>query len=261
MMLKHFRELYNYRSMLYNLVKRDLRGRYKGSILGFLWNFILPLTQIIVYIAVFTIVFRQNLEDYYIYLIVGMIPWTLFSESLSAGSGSVIDNAPLVSKIYFPRTIIPLSVILSKLVTFAISMTIVLTVIAVSGHGFEPFALATLPIALIILLMFTVGATMFFAALDVYMRDIQYTVTVVLMVFIWLTPIMYSKAFIDNDLFQTILSLNPLTHLIGLFQDILYWGELPSLGAWMLSLVIASVMLIVGYLVFNRLSKDFAEVI
>ena len=255
------KELYAYRSMISNLVRRDLRGRYKGSLLGFLWNFILPLIQILVYIMVFTIVFRQNIEHYYIYLIVGMVPWMMFSDSLSCGAGSVVENSSLVSKIYFPRIIIPISVVISKTINFFISMAIAFVVIGVGGHGFAALPLLTLPIAILFLFVFSLGLAMACAALNVFMRDVQYLVSVLLMVYIWLTPIMYVKDFVENDLFVRMLELNPLTYIIGLFQDILYWKVVPTLLEFLEATAIAFAALAIGVYVYDRMSADFAEVL
>ena len=113
-MFESLRESRAYGSMIRNLVKREIRGRYKGSVLGFLWNFVLPLMQIIVYLMVFSVIFRQDLEDYYAYLIVGMVPWFMLCDSMVSGAGSVVDNSQLITKIYFPRMVIPISVVLSK---------------------------------------------------------------------------------------------------------------------------------------------------
>ena len=257
----HVVELYEYRSMIANLVKRELRGRYKGSLLGFLWNFIIPLMQIVVYVMVFTIVFRQNIEDYYVYLIVGMVPWVLFSDSVSAGSGSIVENSYLITKIYFPRAVIPISIVLSKFVNYLISMAIVFLVIAVGGHGFNYVVLPTLILSTLLLLLFSIGIALILAAADVFMRDVQYMVTVILMLFIWLTPIMYVRDFIDNYWFQLMLDLNPMTYFVELFQDALYWGVAPTVQCIVVSSILALAATVVGMFVFEKVSPDFAEVI
>lgn len=259
-MIGIIKELCEYRSMIHNLVKRDLRGRYKGSMLGFLWNLILPMMQIIVYIMVFTVIFRQNIEHYYAYLIVGMVPWIMFSDSLSAGAGSVVDNSPLITKIYFPRSVIPVSIVLSKLVNFFISMAIVIFVLSLQ-HGFDLTALCGLPLAIICLLTFTIGLSLILAAANVYMRDVQYLTTVLLMMWIWITPIMYITTGIDNTFVQTILAINPVTYLIELFQDALYWKILPTGETIIIAVLESAIMFILGSWIYEKLSADFAEVL
>lgn len=255
-----FRELFTYRPMIYNLVKRDIRGRYKGSLLGFTWNLILPMMQILVYVMVFSLIFRQNLEHYYAYLVAGMVPWIMFSDSVSSGAGSVVDNSQLITKIYFPRSVIPISIVLSKFVNFAISMVIVFVVLAFE-HGFDGISLCMLPLAIVCLLLFSMGLAMLLAAANVYMRDVQYLITVILMMWIWMTPIMYSSTGIDSTLVNTILAINPATYLIELFQDALYWKVLPTLTTTAIAVVESVVMLLVGAVVYEKLSQDFAEVL
>lgn len=260
-MLGFVRELYRYRPMVMNLVKRDIRGRYKGSVLGFLWNFILPLMQILVYIMVFTIVFKQNIEHYYVYLIVGMVPWIMFSDSVSSGAGSVVDNSQLITKIYFPRTVIPVSIVISKFINFLISMAIVFIVLAVGGHGFEVYALLTTPYAVACLFMFSLGLAVLLAAADVYLRDVQYLITVLLMMWIWMTPIMYVQDFIEHPVFEFILSINPMTYITELFQDALYWKAVPAMETVLISLLESVAMMAIGFWVYQKVSPDFAEVL
>ena len=259
-MLESLRESFVYRAMVRNLVKREVRGRYKGSVLGFVWNFVLPLMQILVYLMVFTIIFRQDLEDYYAYLIVGMVPWFMICDSMVGGAGSVVENSQLITKIYFPRAVIPISVVLSKFVNFVISIVIALIVIGVCGHGFS-WSVLFLPGAMLILLVFCLGMALILSAANVYMRDVQYLVNVLVMVWIWLTPIMYVRDFIDNELFQQLLSLNPLTYFIEIFQDALYWMQIPSAWTLLTAVSIAVFTFFVGVLVYDRYSPDFAEVL
>ena len=260
-MFEFIRELYQYHSMILNLVKRDLRGRYKGSLLGFLWNFVLPLMQILVYIMVFTIVFRQNVEHYYVYLIVGMIPWIMFSESINSGSGSVVENSQLITKIYFPRSVIPVSIVISKFINFLISMTIVFAVLAIGGHGFSTGPLLLIPIAIACLFMFSLGLAVLLAAADVHLRDIQYLINVLLMMWIWITPIMYVPDSIDSAIFNLILDINPMTYIIELFQDVLYWKIIPSFEIIMISAIESIVMVVIGFWIYQKASADFAEVL
>lgn len=260
-MIGFIKELYDYRSMVLNLVKRDLRGRYKGSLLGFLWNFILPVMQIIVYIMVFTIVFRQGIEHYYAYLIVGMIPWIMFSDSLVCSSGSVIENSELVTKIYFPRTVIPVSIVISKFVNFLISMVFIFIILAIGGHGFYVWALLTTPYAILCLFMFSLGLSVLLAAVNVFLRDTQYLITVILMAWIWLTPIMYVQDFIDNDFFNFILSINPMVYIISLFQDALYWKIVPSVDTVLIAFFESFVAMYVGFWFYQKTACDFAEVL
>lgn len=260
-MFDSMRELYDFRGMVRNLVKREIRGRYKGSVLGFLWNFITPLVQILVYILVFTSIFKPGIDNYAIYLTVGMIAWILFSESITDSSGTMVANSDLLKKIYFPRSVLPLSIIFSKVVNYLITLAILFIIIAVTGFGVNWVALLTLPLVLILFLVFIMGLGLALSALNVYFRDVQYIVTVVLMAWIWLTPIMYVRDSIDNALLNAILTINPMTYFIQLFQDVLYWQAVPGITTWLICLGLALASIILGSLVFKHLEKDFAEVL
>ena len=260
-MWESLNELFNYRCMIRNLVKRDIRGRYKGSILGFIWNFITPLVQILVYIMVFTTVFHPMIDNYAIYLMAGMTIWIWFSESLVEGSGTFVSNSDMIKKIYFPRSVLPISVVLSKLVNFIILSVIFLIIIAIVGHGISFEALLLMPLIIIISFIFITGFVMTLSAINVYFRDIQYIVSVIMMAWVWMTPIMYSTDAIDDKLLLTIVSLNPMTPIVELYQDVFYWKMVPSLETLLICIGIALLTLLIGIVVFKHLEKDFAEVL
>lgn len=259
-MFETVRELTRYHGMIGNFIKKEIRGKYKGSILGFLWNFIVPITQVVVYLMVFSIVFRPEIEAYPIYLITGMVPWIFFAESLGGGTGTIVANSSLVTKIYFPRSVLPLASTVSKFVNFIISMIIVLIVIAVYGHGFDPAAVLFLPLMMLLLFMFAFGLTLLLSALNAYLRDLEYIVGVGLMIFIWLTPIMYQRSMFDDPLLTTILKLNPMTYFVEAFEQILYELTIPAPFTFFMCLGLAIGALVIGWVAFHRLERDFAEV-
>lgn len=253
--------LLSYRSMIRSLVRREIRGRYKGSILGFLWNFITPLIQILVYMMVFTVIFKSGLENYAIYLVAGLVPWIYYSDSVSEGSGTLVANGDMMKKIYFPRGVLPISTVLAKLVNMLLTMIVMFVIIGASGFGVNLTALLFLIPAIIIYTIFLIGLTCMLSAINVYLRDVQYIVTVLLMAHIWLTPIMYVRTNFDNELINTILAYNPMTYFIGLFQDILYWKQVPDPLTWGICLLCAVTITVVGAIVFKKLENDFAEVL
>ena len=260
-MFESAKRLWNYRFMIASLVRREIRGRYKGSVLGFLWNFITPLMQIFVYIMVFSIIFRPSIPHYEFYLTAGMVAWIFFSESVSDGSGIIVSNSHMIKKIYFPRSVLPISSVLAKMVNFFIMIGIAFIIFAVTGFGFDGVALLALVPTILIYLVFLIGMALLLSALDVYFRDIQYIVSVILMVLIWMTPIMYVRSDYSDALLNTVLKLNPMTYFIEMFQSVLYWKVVPSLSSFLICGGIAIVSLIVGMIVFRRLEKNFAEVL
>ncbi len=259
--MSNLSELTQYRCMIKSLVRRDLRGRYKGSVLGFLWNFITPFMQMAVYILVFSTIFRQGIEDYAIYLISGLTPWILFSDAMGEGSGVMVANSELLKKIYFPRAVLPLALLLSKVVNFLIMLGIVLIITVAVGHPLDPATLLFLPVALLLLMGFTMGLLLMLSSLNVFLRDIQYITTVVLMVLVWLTPVMYLWQPFGNGIFDFIVNHNPLTYYIDMFHCTIYGGVFPAVENVLLALVMSVVSLIVGIYVFNKLQYRFAEVL
>ncbi len=259
-MLNEITEIVSYRCMIHNLVKRDIRGRYKGSVLGFFWNIILPLVQILVYIMVFTQLFNPSMDNYALYLTTGMIIWIWFSETLIESSGTMVINSDMLKKIYFPRSVLPISVLLSKTVTFLITLVVLFAIIVVTDFGFS-WNLLFLPIAMLIMMVFMLGLSLILSSLNAYFRDIQYIVAALMMAWIWMTPIMYAKESISMELMSFILTVNPLTYMFEMFQDILFWKTFPSIELLLICISIAIGTLIVGIVVFRRLERDFAEVL
>ena len=257
-MIERLHEIWSYRDMIGSLVKRELRGRYKGSVAGFLWNYINPLSQILVYILVFGVIFPSTLERFYVYLIVGLMPWNMFSATIVQGSGCIMAQGDMVKKIYFPREVLVISVVSSQMVNFLISYLIAFIVIVVSGAGVNWLLLLYLPVIMLIEYFLTLGAALFLSAVDVYFRDMEYITSVITMIWIWVTPIMYSLDNISPKL-AMILNLNPMTHVIRTYQNILYYKVAPTGLALGVLAVFAVVVLIVGECVFMHLEKHFAE--
>lgn len=247
--------------MVGNFIKKEIRGKYKGSILGFLWNFIVPLMQVVTYVLVFSIVFRPGIPSYPVYLIVGMVPWIFFSETLSGGTGTVIANAPLITKIYFPRSVLPISVAVSKFVNFIIAMVVtILVLIFLYEYEVSLMAIIYVPMLMIMLFFFSLGLTMLLSAINAYYRDIEYIVGVALMILIWLTPILYDRSSIDDPLLSTVLKINPMTYFTEAFDQVLYSVSSPEPFTFIICLILTIASLIIGWTVFTVLERNFAEV-
>lgn len=253
-----FREIYNYREMIHNLVQKDLRGRYKGSVLGFLWTFINPLLQLVVYTVVFSMIMRAGIEKYYLFLFVALIPWSFFSNCISGGCASILNEKNLVTKIYFPREIIPISFVTSSFINMLLSFVIVLLVIVLLGDNVNIFAMFSLPIIMVIEYIFALGCTLLLSALTVYFRDLQHIMGIVAMAWQFLTPVMYSEEMVPEELMPVFL-LNPMTKIINAYRSALYYGEFPDFGELILPTVISIVMLVIGLAVFHKLQRNFAE--
>ncbi|MDD2957064.1 MAG: ABC transporter permease [Lachnospiraceae bacterium] len=256
--MQRIKDIYEYRDMVFSLVKRELRGRYQKSVLGMLWTFLNPLCQIIVYTFVFSVIFENNMENYYIYLTVGMIPWTFFNEAVGQGAGSIVNNADMTKKIYFPREVLTIASVTSKFVNMLLSFVIVFLFIFISGIGVNPAALLWLIPVMIAEYLVALGFTLFFSAITVYLRDMEYIVGVLMMAWIWATPIMYT---LDgrSEAVITLLKINPMTNIILAYHDILYYKVIPSIGALGIGLLVGFILLVIGEIVFIRLEGNFAE--
>lgn len=257
-MFKRMREIIQYRGTINGLVKRDLRGRYKGSFLGFLWNLVVPLCQILVYILVFSQIIRYDVPNYYLFLVVAMMPWLTFTECLQQGTGSIIGQSSLVSKIYFPNEILPISTVISRFINLLLTFIIVFVLIFIGGLGVNLEALLYLPFVVLIEFIMALGITIILSAITVYFRDVQFIIQMLLMAGVWVTPVLFEPDMVKGFL-ASIMELNPLSPVIMAFRDILYYKEIPDMPSLWMTAGYSVIQLIVAFFIFWRLESGFAE--
>lgn len=252
------KELYDYRQMIFSLVKKDLRGRYKGSVLGFLWTFINPLLQLIIYTLVFKHFMRADIDRYYLHLFVALIPWIFFSSSITVGAASIISQKDLVKKIYFPRMVIPISYVTSCFVNMLLCFVVIFGVIIVTGAGINFLAVLTLPVIMVVEYILALGMAMLASAITVYFRDMEHILGIVSMAWMYLTPVVYPKSFIPEK-YLPLFNLNPMTPIIDCYRTVLYNKQVPDLSTLLIAAALGVFFLIFGALVFNKLQRHFAE--
>lgn len=259
--MKALKELYDYREMIVSLVRKDLRGRYKGSALGFLWTFINPLLQLVVYTLVFSVVMKNNIPKYYIFLFVALVPWIFFSASVTSGSSSILAAKDMVKKIYFPREIMPIANVTGGFVNMLLTFLVIFGVLIISGLGINPIALLYLPIVMIVEYILALGFALLASALTVYFRDLEYILGIITMAWMYVTPVLYSADLVQELPLElrTIWNINPVTPIIIAYRDILYYKRAPQLSTLLLAFIMGIVFVIVGYVVFRKLQKGFAE--
>ncbi len=251
------KEIYNYRHMLFTLVKQDIKGRYKGSFLGFLWTLLNPLLMLLVYSLVFQFIFKTGIENYPIYLFICLMPWNTFANSIAVGTVCVSNNGSILKKVYFPREVMPLAVVISNTIQYFFSAVIIFIALLVSGVGISWSALF-LPIIVLIQAIFTFGIILILSAINVYVRDVQYIMNPVMMIWMYATPILYSISMVPER-FLGLYHLNPMVGIMEAYQAILYNKTLPDLSSLGTIFLVSLVVLFIGYLVFNKLQRRFAE--
>jgi len=256
--MKTLKEIYAYRSMIASMVRKDIRGRYLGTILGFLWTFVNPLLQLLVYNVVFSYILRQGIDKYYLFLFVALIPWIFMSTSMTGGSTAVVSEPGMVTKIYFPREVLPIAYVTSNFVNMLLSFLVVFAVVFISGVHLNMLAWLYLPFVMIVEYVMALGIAMISSALTVYFRDLQHILGIVSMIWMYLTPILYSQEIIPDRLHR-ILRLNPMSPIIESYRDILYYASYPPVTTLLEALAFGIVIVIIGFILFGRLKRGFAE--
>lgn len=254
-----FNEIYQYRELLKTNVKKEIRGKYKASVLGVLWSFITPLLQVVVYAIVFPYMMRDTGEDYIIYLVTGIIPWTYFQTVLMGCLTSIKSNAGIIKKVYFPREILPLSTALSGLINFFISCIIILVFCLFWNVGFSWHLIYVIPLA-IIEGVFALGIGMALGAMNAYVQDLEYIVNSLLMLAFYGSPIIYQLSmFSSGSVLYTLIELNPMTKIIMGYRDAFLYHTSPAFSDLGILLLISLLVLMIGYYIFKKLEKGFAE--
>lgn len=257
-MKEHLKEIFDYQDMINSFVRRDLRGKYKGSVLGFLWTFINPLCQMIVYTIVFSVIVRNDLEQFYVYMITGMVPWLFFDMALRQGTCCVRYQGELVKKIYFPREVLPIACVTSNFINMLFCFLIVFIVLLISGVGVRLQVLVWLPLVMGIEYLLVLGFTLLVSAGTVYLKDLEHIVSVLLMAWIYLTPILYPVSMIPDTILW-IFRMNPMTAVIEAYHAVLYWKKSPDASGLFYAFLFGVVLLAVSEAVFVKLSDHFAE--
>jgi ABC-type polysaccharide/polyol phosphate export permease len=266
-MLRQLVELYNYRELIRNLVVRDLKVRYKNSFLGVLWSLLNPLGMTLVFTLVFRVMLRSNTPNYGVFFMCGYLPWSFHMASLMGGANSIVGNSQLIKKVYFPREVLPLAEVLSHLVNLFLGLLILFAMIFVTGVKLTPAALM-LPLIIFSQLLFTLGLTFFLAAANVFYRDVQHILQILMQAWFFMTPVFYPITTLPES--SVILGitvniqlwmrrLNPMASLIASYRDILYRGAPTGLDFLLRTVATCIIVFVIGYLIFSRVSPVFGE--
>lgn len=251
------RELYKYRELLKTNVKKEIRGKYKGSFLGVLWSFVNPLLMTLVYAIVFPFILRNTTPHYVTYLVIGVLPWNWFTTCIGQGTTTFLSNAGIIKKVYFPREILPLSCVVSGMVNYIISLGIIAIFLICSGIGFSWYILY-LPLIIVVQFVFLLAAVFFTSAINVYVRDAEYIINFFVQMIFYATPILYTLDMFPAK-YQIILKINPLVTIINSYRDIFFYQSCPRLKSLGIVFLGCLVLLFICYKIFKKLEKGFAE--
>ncbi len=253
------REFYEYRELLKTNVRKDIRGRYKGSVLGMLWTFINPLLQVLVYYLVFPYLMKGTMDNFLIYLITGMFPWTFFMSSVVGCTSCIKANAGIVKKVYFPRKILVLSQVLSNLVNFLIEVPIMMIFCVLFGIPLT-WHLLWIPVIALIETLLIYGIGLILSAINVYVQDVENLVTFFLNLLFYGTPIVYQLGmFPSTSILYKLVQLNPMTMIVNAYRNVFMFDTDPEWKSLLCVFLLAILLIWAGSKIFDRLQRGFAE--
>ena len=276
--MNYLKEMLSSRELLANLTLREIRGKYKRTIFGQLWSLANPLALMLIYTIVFAFILRvtpepgdpSGLDVFAVWLLCGLLPWTFFSNVITAGAGSLIANAGLIQKVAFSRIVLPLSLVGSSIYNWLFEMGVLLIVLVIIGSFVWPW-IPLLLVVMALLAVFAAGIALMLSIANVYFRDTQWFLGIILQMWMYLTPIIYPATLVSNQsdrigyLWGTgltvdfIYNLNPMTHFVEIFRNLLYDNRWPDATEWLICALWAAVSLFIGVIVFRKNEKNLAE--
>lgn len=251
-MLETFTEALRYKELIKNLVGRDLKVRYKNSVLGFAWTWLDPLLTMCIFILVFDFILSIKTKNFPIFLLTGLIPWTFFNNSVNGSVNSIVGNVGLIRRVYYPREIFPLTMVLANAINMFLSLVVMIPVIVAFGIPLTA-KLFLLPIPVLFLFFFTYGIALIFACLNVFLRDMEYIGPFTLRLWFYLTPIFYAvEGRIPEKYLDAYMFLNPTAVLLTFFRGILMDEQLPAPRHIAVAFTICIIVQLAGYAFFKK---------
>ena len=254
-MTQLLRDSYRYRELIWALALKELKIRYKRSVLGFLWALLNPALMMLVLTMVFSTIMRFPIQHYAIFLLSVLLPWTFFSQSLTYAVESIVSNGDLIKKVAVPKLVFPMAAVVSNIINLLLSLIPLALLVPILRHPFY-WTWIYLPVPMLALAIFTLGMTFFFAAANVYYRDVSHMLQVVLSAWFYVTPIIYPIDMLPKH-YQWLLKLNPIIYVINGFRLAVYYGQLPHLQSIAASFVCGFVSLFIGFALFRKYQNDF----
>lgn len=261
-LFSEIKAIYKWRELLWQMVGREVKARYKQSILGYFWVILNPLAQMLVMSFAFSIIMRiptysSGHIPYSIFLFVALLPWTLFSNSLGSASASLVGAGSLITKIYFPRTILVISTIIAKIIDFLFANSILVIYMIFYHMPININILWIIPI-FFIQQIFTLGLSLFFSAANLLYRDVQYLLSMILLLWMYLTPVIYSADMIPAK-YKILFQLNPLAVIINAYRQVILAGGPPKYSSLIIAFIVSLITLLIGLKYFKSREKIFAD--
>lgn len=250
--------LVRYRELIKNLVLRDLKLKYRGSMLGFVWSLVNPLMMIAVYTVAFTYIIRNRIEGFVFFLMLGTLAWTFFANSASMSTGAVVDSGGLMKGVTFPRAILPIASVLFNLAQYLLTILVFLPVMLVIYRVPPSPAMLLYPVFLALQLLFTIGVAFVLAAGTAFFRDVRHLLEIALSALFWMTPILYPLAQVPERM-RLLILLTPVSPFIVAYQQIFYYRQLPELTVWIVGVTYAVGMFLAGAWLFLSVEDQLAE--
>ena len=244
------RQMYQYRDLIANLVARDLKVRYRRSMLGLLWTMLQPLLYMLVLTLVFSSIFRFNVRNYPVYALSGILFWNFFSQSIVCSMNSLKGNAVLMQKLPIPHLVFPVATVISGLVNLILALVPLFAILIVTGQPLRP-SLFFLPVAILLAALFTLGAGMLLSPLAVFFSDTVELVGVMLTLMMYMTPIFYPMSIVPKKM-EWVIRYSPIRSILEVFRDPIYYGKIPPLSHLAVATSVTVVIVALGYWVFRR---------
>jgi lipopolysaccharide transport system permease protein len=259
-MIRNLRELHQYRALLWSLTVRELRARYRASVLGFLWTFLNPTLLMLAYTLVFGVIMKSQIEHFVYFLFVGLLPWIFFSSAIGTGVSAISDRRDLLTKVRFPPQVLPATIVATNLSNYILSLPLMLILGAYFGV-WPSWHVVAYPLVLALQIIFTLALAYLVSALNVIFRDLQHIIANVLTLWFFVTPVFYSASAIPERFRGLVIAGNPMAALVTSYQAIFYHHRLPEGPPLLLVGVESLILLWLASQVFESRREDFAELV
>lgn len=250
-----------YKDLFWQLTFREIKARYKQSVLGYAWAILVPLLNLLVLSIVFSYVFKVPTGNipYPIFLFVALVPWMFLTNAISAATGSVMANSSLITKVRLPREILPTAAVFAKLIDLILTALVLLIFLLIYQIKFEP-SIIFVPIIFLVQLLLVLGFSLILSATNVFFRDIENVLGIFLTIWMYLTPVIYSASLIPENL-KLLFYINPMTGVINAYRDTILYGKFPDWHSFLYSALFSIILFFTGLIYFRKRAKYFADVI